>query len=216
VVQILRLADRAVSPFSAIMPYSDYKKQRIVHWYAKGFKAPTIRHRLADEGLSATRQGIHMFLGKLQKTGTIARQPGSGRPSKVAGQVEQLIEAEMNENDETTVEELQKMLRNKGHPLSRSAILRCRKSLGWTTRGAAYCQMIREPNKVKRLEWARENINGNFDNVIWTDETSVQMESHRRFCCRKKSQKPRYKPRYASPYTVPCIVYLVLINLNNQ
>jgi transposase len=177
------------------MPYSDYKKQRIIHWYARGLRAPTIRNRLDDEGLSATRVGIYKFLKRLQETGTIARQPGSGRPSKVDGEVEQIIEAEMTKNDETTIAELQILLRNKGHPISLPTILRCRKHLGWSSRGAAYCQMIREPNKVKRLAWARENINKNFDDVIWTDETSVQMESHRRFCCRKKSQKPRYKPR---------------------
>ena len=177
------------------LSYSDYKKQRIMFWYAKGLRAPSIRHRLAGEGLSATRQGIHKFLQKLIETGTIARKPGSGRPSKVAGEVERIIEEEMTKDDETTVEQLQKLLQNQGHHLSRPTILRCRKNLGWSTRGAAYCQMIPEPNKVKRLDWAKENANENFDDVIWTDETSVQLECHRRFCCRKKSQKPRYKPR---------------------
>ena len=34
-----------------------------------------------------------------------------------------------------------------------------------------------------------------FKNVIWTDETTVQLESHKRFCCRKDGRQPRYKPR---------------------
>ena len=40
------------------MPYSDYKKQRIIHWYARGLRAPTIRKRLDDGGLSATSRNL--------------------------------------------------------------------------------------------------------------------------------------------------------------
>ena len=167
-----------------IMPYSDYKKQRIVDLYTKGLRAPSIQVKLAREGLTTTRQGIYKFLRKFEEAGTIARRPGSGRPSKVAGKIEQIIEAEMQKDDDTTVEQLQKLLQSQGHTLSKMTILCCGQQLGWNTRGAAYCQMIRKANKAKRLNWAKENIDRNFNNVIWTDKTSVQMERHRRFCCR--------------------------------
>ena len=62
--------------------------------------------------------------------------------------------------------------------------------------------MIRDANKQKRLEWALANRSESFEDVIWTDETSVQLESHRRFCCRKNGQKPRYKPRPKHPVKV--------------
>ena len=31
--------------------------------------------------------------------------------------------------------------------------------------------MIREQNKEKCIVWARENLNNNFDNIVWTDES---------------------------------------------
>ncbi len=62
--------------------------------------------------------------------------------------------------------------------------------------------MIRDANKQKRLDWALANTDRNFADVIWTDETSVQLESHRRFCCRKNGQKPRNKPRPKHPTKV--------------
>ena len=34
-----------------------------------------------------------------------------------------------------------------------------------------------------------------FSDVIWTDECTVQLETHRRFCCRKKGEAPKNKPR---------------------
>ena len=64
--------------------------------------------------------------------------------------------------------------------ISFSTILRARQVLGWTFRGSKYCQLIRNANKVKRLQWAIENLPeieaSGFDNVIWTDEASVQLE----------------------------------------
>ena len=44
--------------------------------------------------------------------------------------------------------------------------------------------------------------NETFDDVIWTDETSVQLECHRRHCFRKQNEKPRLKPRPKHPIKV--------------
>jgi len=53
--------------------------------------------------------------------------------------------------------------------------------------GPAYCQVIREPNKEKCVQ---ECLCDSFENVIWSDETTVLIETHRRFCCKKKGSKP--------------------------
>ena len=55
-------------------------------------------------------------------------------------------------------------------------VLCCRRSLGWTLRRSAYCQMLREVNKAMGLEWALEKEGLDFDNV-WTDECTVHLES---------------------------------------
>ena len=70
--------------------------------------------------------------------------------------------------------------------MSKTTILKGRHLLGWTSQGAAYCQLIRMQDQLKRKEWAVQNLGASFEDVIWTDETTVQMETHRRFCCRKK------------------------------
>lgn len=123
------------------------------------------------------------------------RLPGSGRPSKITTEISKMVDDKMKSDDETTAIQLYHLLKARGHPLSLRTILRCRSALGWTFRGSAYCQLIREPNKVKRLNWAKENIGDTFDNVVWTDETTVQLQTHRRFCCRKRGEAPRNKPR---------------------
>ena len=45
-----------------------------------------------------------------------------------------------------------------------------------------------------------------FDDVIWSDECTVQMETHRRFCCRKKGEPPKPKPRYQC--NIQCTGYI--------
>ena len=112
----------------------------------------------------------------------------------------------MQIDDETTAIQLQKILVENGHPLSLNTILRSRDRLGWTFRGSAYCQMIREQNKEKRLDWARlyldESQSNGFQDVLYTDESSIMLESHKRFCCRKTGQPAKPKP---------CLVYCFVI-----
>ena len=129
----------------------------------------------------------------------MSRKEGSGRPTKLTPEVMQIVEAQMMKDDETTAYQLHKLLLDKGVSISISTILRCRDILGWTFRGSAYCQLIRACNKQKRLEWARNNKNeveDGFDDVVWSDESSVQLEAHKRFCYRKKGCAPKNKPRY--------------------
>lgn len=106
----------------------------------------------------------------------------------------------MKEDDETTAHQLHKFLNDRGHQISISTIMRCRKELGWTYRGSAYCQMIREENKVKRKEWAVQNLSEALDencfhSVIWSDESSIQVEAHKRYCFRQIDSPPKRKPR---------------------
>ena len=90
-----------------------------------------------------------------------------------------------------------------------------RTSLGWTFRGSAYCQLIREQNKGKRLEWCQRYKEDEFVDVIWMDKSTIQLENHRRFCCRKIGQAP--KPKHGNKldmqsyitYTQNIIIYSI-------
>jgi hypothetical protein len=62
--------------------------------------------------------------------------------------------------------------------------------------------MIRDTNKIKHLEWSRSQVGATFEDVIFSDESSIQIETHRRTHCYKRGQKPRYKPRPKHPVKV--------------
>ena len=67
----------------------------------------------------------------------------------------------MQEDDETTAIQLHALLVSRGYQISKKTIPYCHAALGWTFRGSAYCQLIRESNKIKRLEWARQHLDDN-------------------------------------------------------
>ena len=116
----------------------------------------------------------------------------------ITSEVKAIVEAQMRADDETTAVQLCALLRSKGYSLSLSTILRSRRSLGWTFRGSAYCQLIREANKAKRLDWAWQYVHEaetEFLDVVYMDETSIQMEMHRQFSSRKCGEPARKKSR---------------------
>ena len=92
----------------------------------------------------------------------------------------------MREDDKTTATQLQAKLADYGIYVSLVTILRNRHLLGWVYRGSAYCQSICSVNKEKTLKWVRSHLDDTFDDVIWTDETSIQLDAHRRFATEKK------------------------------
>ena len=100
-------------------------------------------------------------------------------------------------DDETTATQLQHLLCQSGVHISLATIKRCRKELGWTFQGSRYCQLIHEPNRLKRLAFVQACIANNetFEDVIWSDETSVQLECHQRHSFHKQGQPPKLKPR---------------------
>lgn len=185
------------------MVYSDYTKQRVLSMFWRGYKiSEIVGYLVLEDGIHSTRQGVRQFLKRYQLSKTISRKPGSGLPPKLSPAFQQLIEHAMRQDDETTATQLQAMLASKNVYVSLATIVRNRVELGWTYRGSAYCQLIRQQNKCKRLDWARTYINDDFNNVIWTDETSVQLETHKRLCYRKEGQRPLPKPRPKHPVKV--------------
>ena len=81
-----------------------------------------------------------------------------------------IVEQQMQSDDETTAVQLQRILADSGHALSLRTILRSRSKLGWTFRGSAYCQLICDTNKEKRLKWAQEylTLNNQITDVVCT------------------------------------------------
>lgn len=91
-----------------------------------------------------------------------------------------------------------------GVHLSTATIKRARKKLGWRKCGPRYCQIAREANRVARLAFAQQCLDNNedFDNVIFTDESTIWLERHGKVCFRKEGTPGKPKPRGKHPFKV--------------
>ena len=116
------------------------------------------------------------------------------------------IEESLRSNDELTARKLRTKLSEtfpNAQEVSLSTIKRCRKQLGWVCTRPHYCQLIREVNKQKRKECQRQLDNKEtFDDVIFTDECSVQLEQHGKLCFRKEKEPRVLKQRPKHPVKV--------------
>ncbi len=184
----------------AEMVLSTYEKQRILYHHRNGLRPSEILSVLRAEDITTCRQTISRFILRFI---ALSRKEGSGRPTVITERVLELVEREMQSDDETTATQLHVLLTSCEIRISFSTILRSHSMLGWTFRGSKYCQLIRPRNKFKRLQWAVTNLpellTGGFEDVIWTDETSVQLESHQRHSYWKKGEPATLKPRPKHP-----------------
>ena len=81
------------------MVYSSYEKERILHLYSKGLKAPTVKKQLASEGLTVSREGVHKFIAKFREISCMLRRQGSGRPLKVTAEIKKIVDDQMRSDN---------------------------------------------------------------------------------------------------------------------
>ena len=185
------------------MVMSSYTKKRILSLDSQGESVTSIVDCLAlEDGVKVSKQGVRNFLKHYAVHGKIDRKPGSGLPSKITPAIKHIIEDAMRRDDETTATQIQSILATYGVYISLATITRARHQMGWIYRGSAYCQLIRHVNREKRLQFAMTWLHDNFDDAIFSDETTVQLDTHRRRCYRKEGEKPRLKPRPKHPTKV--------------
>ena len=147
---------------------------------------------------------LYKLLKKYQEHGTIQDIPKL--PRILSEEQLVFIDETMAEDDELTPRQLHALLLEKWPRLtvSLNTIKRARRNLGWVATRPKYCQIVRETNRIKRLEWCQEKLEerDDFHNVIFTDECSVQMDHHGRLCFRKKNQLRKLKPKPKHPLKV--------------
>ena len=116
------------------------------------------------------------------------------------------IDNEMAKNDELTARQIQALLLKKWPQLvvSLTTIKKTKKQLGWVVGRPKYCQLVRVANKQKRVDWCRDRLaeHETFDNAIFTDECTVQLDNHSRLCFRKRGHLRKFKPKPKHPVKV--------------
>ena len=87
---------------------------------------------------------------------------------------------------------------------SQDKIKRLRRNLGWVCTTTEYCQLIREPYRVKHQEFCEKCLQDNeqFDDVLFTDECSIFLENHSKISFHRKWEQPKLKGKPKHPLKV--------------
>ena len=181
-----------------------YTRKRIQSLNENGLQPLAMFKKLRDEGSFVSYQSVARIAKKIKLTGSVDNLPKSGRPRKLNASAKAFIEAQMRKNDEATSRQIQKKLFKRGVEVHPSTVRRARKDQGWTLQNTKYCQLIRNINKTKRLEFAQRVIatEDTFDNIIFSDECSISLQQFRRTCHRKVGEPPKRKPKPKHPLKV--------------
>ena len=79
-----------------------------------------------------------------------------------------------------------------GCTISSTTAKRAHQAVGWTAKKTRYCTLISDINKKKSLDpWCLDRVvekDMDLEDVIWTDESIVQLEPHRKTIYLKQGQ----------------------------
>ena len=140
-----------------------HSKECIVKLYEEGYKPSQILRILEREGVEISQVGLWKFLQRFKQNQTLSTA-SPRRKQSVPMNVLSFIDAQMESNDELTSPRLQQLIEtNFDLKFSCSKIKKLRRKLGWLAMGSKYCQLVKEANQPKRLEFAQRCLD-NKDN----------------------------------------------------
>jgi len=96
--------------------------------------------------------------------------------------------------------QIKKKLAKHGVAVCSSTVQRSRKQQGWTLQRTRYCQLIRDANKIKQLEYAQQVLESGdtFHNVIFSNKYTLSLVHYRRTCYQTFDEptKQKSKPKH--------------------
>ena len=179
-------------------------RSRVVSLSQSGYPISKIQKHLEKEGTMVSKKSLHLLLKKYKMTGSVADHRTVKPPRKLGDEHYRFIDDCMASDDELTAKKLRDKLLETfpGLNVSVSMVKRARMELGWTAKKTRYGALVSESNQEKRVVWCNERMETNdmdFDDVVFSDECTVQLESHRRVTFYKKGQPVRYKMKAKHP-----------------
>ena len=132
----------------------------------------------ADRRAEKTQKTVRRWIFRWQNNRGLKDSHRSGWLSKITHEIADYLDEQLKEDDKLSSVELQRLINCKfAVELSPSTM---RTSLQWVVVRTRFGPMISDNSKTKRVDFARMclDTNDDFSNVIWTDESSVQLRRH--------------------------------------
>lgn len=148
--------------------------QTIQHLWNSGIKKAAEIHRRTN----IPRSTIYFNLKKLRNTGSTVHKKRSGRPKKITSENAKALGQYIRRNPAISSRKLASKLSLKGVGVSYSTVLRHLANLGYDKKRPIATPMLTRSHKEKRIEWAQNHINDDWNRTVFSDETSFWLFSN--------------------------------------
>jgi len=123
---------------------------------------------------------VKFWLKRYHDTGDVQEITQSGRPPITSVKTDRLIEKIQDKNPELTSGAISDKLKRKGVQISERTVRRRLVQAGFIFGETLKKPLLSERHCEKKLKWARENRNRSWDNIIFSDETTIRLNVYRK------------------------------------
>jgi transposase len=170
---------------------SEYIRVRIIVLIRTLLSLSQAWRALLAEGIKVDRKTVGNTWKRWLQRGTTSYATSTGRQPRYFRAISKYIDQQMIEQNDLTAGELSAFVyRDLNLLVPARSIQRIRNQLGWKCHNVKYAQFVRECNRQPRVDYCKEIVSGIrvFDNVVFTDETTVQLEWNRKKCYVKNNE----------------------------
>lgn len=162
------------------MPRTKELSERLKKTIVDHYKAGSGYKKIAKE-LSIHISTARKVIAKWKVLKTTSNVPRSGRPRKISEKTARILVREAKRNPRVTSRQLQVELAESGVHVHTSTISRHLTTAGLSARTPRKKPLLTRKHREARLKYAKTNIEKPQDfwnNVLWTDETKIELFGH--------------------------------------
>lgn len=183
-------------------------KRQIVLQRKKGHSVRIITDSLKTKGYSISRHAVRYWL-KAYNRGDLTESNEPETPTqrtfkKVSVRDAELIQQLLIDDPSLSSRAVHRELLDDGAKFSLSTTKKAIAAAGFTCSKPHYAHLVRDNNKVKRMEFGQQLIDDdeNFADVIFSDESSMQLHQNKSQTYRPEDSLPPQMPKPKHPHKV--------------
>jgi transposase len=147
------------------------QRKTILHFYNNGTTNAAEIHSLTKIPLRTVQRNLK----KIKNTGEIKRKSGSGRPKKITPTASRVVAQYIRRKPTISAGAIAARLEDIGVDVSRSTVSRHLGDHGYRNALPLRTPMLTQAHKQKRVEWAQNHKDDNWNKTLFSDETSFQL-----------------------------------------
>ena len=142
-------------------------------------KGPLMSQYKISKYMGLPKSTVNKWLKRYKETGDVQELEGRGRKKIINAEMEKKILELFEKNENLSLKKAQLLLRRSNIEVSISTLSRTLKQLGFKFRSPLVKPVLTPSHIKKRIEWCEKFQEMNWDNVVFTDETTFNLNPYK-------------------------------------